>query len=67
LIGNTEWKTAWSPTFSRFSGSTFVCRNFSKLCFWMSMRFGISRTEGILEKLLRIRGAFSENSMVLPS
>jgi len=32
-IGKTELKTAWSPVFSRFSGSMFVCRKRSNDCF----------------------------------
>src|SRR5215831_13718040 len=61
LIGKIELNTACRPVFSRFSGSTCVCRKRSKDCFWISIRLGISRIAGIFEKFLRIRGAFSEN------
>ena len=60
LMGKTELKTACRPAFSRFSGSMRVCRKRSKDSFWISIRFGISRIRGILEKSFRTRGAFSE-------
>src|SRR5215813_3766573 len=59
LIGNTELKTACRPEFSRFSGSMLVCRKRSKVCFWISIRSGMSRIGGIFEKSLRTRSSVS--------
>src|SRR4029450_3269040 len=59
LIGNTELNTACRPEFSRFSGSTLVCRKRSKVCFWISIRSGMSRIGGVFEKSLRTRGSVS--------
>src|SRR5262245_41981539 len=60
LIGKTELNTAWRPRFSRFSASTDACRKRSKVCFCISIRFGICRIEGIFEQSLRMSSTFSE-------
>jgi len=65
LIGKTELNTACRPAFSRFSGSTVDCRNRSNVRFWISIRSGISRTDEIFEKFLRIRSALSVRAMVV--
>ena len=51
--GNTLVKTAWSPDWSRSSGSRFICRKRSYDRRWTSIRFGRSMKERIFEKFFR--------------
>src|SRR5690606_3475511 len=56
-IGNTDLKTACSPSSARPPSGSFTIRNWSYEAFWTSMRFGISATSGMFPKnfLTRLR------------
>src|SRR4029078_6929136 len=53
LIGNTLLKTPCRPTSSRLSSGTSFCKNFAYLCFWMSIRLGMSMIFAIFANVFR--------------